>query len=261
MRNDNVLMTTRVKIPCDDDGPIRPAHYLVDVLVNEPRLYSWLIRTTIKGGRIISFEVQFIISQTERYNTIDKTEAIVKMVELMSKEYSESVKVIGYGQPPLDMLIEIFSPLIHKLALQQNSYWPIEVDDLEQMCRLSLCNLYNKGYYIHKHVLSIAFVRDVLVYMRKQRKDVPYIDFSFLGKEEKDYLANVKDERSEELMTEYEEMEENQQLIAEKRDKVLKHIGKGKYDYLIRAMDTRTLTHGDYKCIDRLRKKLGKGDK
>ena len=258
MGNDNVLMTTRVKIPCDDNGPIRPAHYLVDVLVNEPRLYSWLIRTVTKDGRIISFEVQFIVSQTERYNTINRTEAIVRMVELMSKEYSESMKVIGYEQPPLDLLVEIFDPLVHKLAQQQHELWPIEIEDLEQMCRLTICTLYTAGYYIHKHLLSLAFTRDVLQYMRKIRKDVKHISFSNLGKEDKNYLADVKDESSEERMHEYEEEQSENQIVETRRSIALSETGQGKYDYLIRAIDTRTMTSSDYTYVARLRKRLKK---
>lgn len=244
MTENNVLMSVNVKISCNEDGPIKPATELTNALKDEDILYSYIVKANYKDGKIESFTANIRISQTERYNTICKQEAILDIVELLSKEYSESVKVVGYKQPPLELLVEIFDPLVNKIASKQHQLWNIEYDDLAQMCRLSMCVLYNKGYYIHKSLLNTVFIRDVLGYLRKERNKPTMISLDGITESE-DNPLQVEDEDAQIAMFAYEEEEAKRYELEQRRKIAIDHYGQRRYDQLMRGMISGTLTHSD----------------
>ena len=183
--------------------------------------------------------------------------AILEIVNLLSKEYSESVKIVGYRQPPLDLLVEILDPLVTKLATQQHQRWGVEYDDLVQICRLTLCILYNKGYYIHKSLLTTAFIRDVLKYLRHDKDKPTVVSFEDLtNNPDSPNSEQIADDKAEEQITAYEEEEHEADEFAKKKRLAIKHFGERKYNQLLLGVKSGTLSNSDCAQIFRASKKL-----
>lgn len=121
--------------------------------------------------------LQFAISQQDEYNTLTPERVACEVTEIIRKHMTTGESknnVCGYGQPPVDILLEVLNPLIHKLAKKQHDMWQkMEYEDLVQICRLVILTLYRKGYYIHKRLLERAFYNEVLREIQKD-KGKPY---------------------------------------------------------------------------------------
>ena len=167
----NVLSNIVAHVATDSDGPITPASVISQSLVTTDRVYSYLVYAEYSDHRLSGWRVEFVISQVDDYNTIHKAQAILDICALIDESYNRSQQsyVIGYKQPPLDLLLQVLDPLVQRLARQQHDYWGLEYDDLCQTCRLVICALYRKGYYIHKSLVNRAFINEVLMSIRKER--------------------------------------------------------------------------------------------
>lgn len=118
------------------------------------------------------YNVHVSISRNPRHNTIE-VETFIAMVRdaiMNSIETSSKKRYISYGQPPLELYLELHKNLIDSLAGDMHSRWPsLEFDDLKQMCCIAIMKLYRKGYYLHKTSIRKSFENEVYKSLKNDR--------------------------------------------------------------------------------------------
>ena len=212
----NVLTKFKVKINKDltsDNICVE----LIKSLVNIDNVYSYILYANYNRNTLQDFTVEFLVSQNESYNTIAQEDVVAGVAAKILKHLKNEKQsyVIGYKQPPLDKLLELYEPLVHTLATKQQQYWQqLEYEDLCQMCRLCICTLYKAGYYLHKNLIQRAFTHDVLMSIRKEK----YTD--------KPLSLNHK--------VKYDD-EDKLRILQEKRDLIIEEVGQRQYDQLVKA--------------------------
>lgn len=159
---ENVLFNGVITIPCNKSRA-EMIEDLISGFGENERLYSYFVRNHTER-----FDVKYMISQVDKYNTILVEDATAEIVRLI--ETTHDKEILGYRQPPLDILVEVLEPMVKRLAKRQNDAWRhLEYDDLCQMCYLAIIDLYNKGYYIHKSLVERVLSNYVLLQLRPER--------------------------------------------------------------------------------------------
>ena len=236
------------------------ATVLSDWLTNDTFLYSYLVRATIEDDTIISYRVQVNVSQEDKYNTILKQEAILDIINRI--EQNTKHFIIGYGQPPLEVMCEAFEPLVTKLSQQMATQWSIPFEDLRQMCYLCMTVLYKKGYYVHKSLLRKVFINEVLQSMRKEYRQKPEgypgdvsLDDTIAGTDLV-RIATIEDTSQSDQLREIEEADWKTQRTNKQRQMVVDRLGQRRYEDLVLKVQTGTLTSSDRQAMYRVGKRL-----
>lgn len=124
------------------------------LLLPKDPIYSFFLRKNQQ------YELIYYVSDEQRYNTM-KPEIVLAM---LTDFHTKSTGILCFGQPSIDIMIELFDPYMMKLAYEvkrkYNSY--DEFDDLFQDCRMCMIELYNKGYYLNKALIATAFRNRVI---------------------------------------------------------------------------------------------------
>ena len=259
---DNVLMDNSIDLPVEaykNEGKI----LLERALENVTHVYSYVTYAIYNSGRITGWNIHYHISQVDYYNTIAVDDAIKSICDTLDDTISEEDKkrVVGYGQPPLDVLVVVLDNLVHKLAREQAQYWPIEYEDLYQTCRLCLCKLYNGGYYVHKNLLRRTFINEILVQLRPERfKPIMLsLDAVVYNEEGKDALTAqdiLIDENELYAMEDAEDDEVQKQVFEQMKDVVIEIIGPRQYDQLLREYGNKMTTNWSRKTMQTLKDTL-----
>ena len=159
---ENALFNGTIVIPCNKSRTDMVEELITGFGEND-RLYSYFVRNHTER-----YDVKYMVSQVDRYNTITIEDAAVEIVKLI--EQNNGKDVLGYRQPPIDILVEVLEPMVKKLAKRQNDAWRhLEYEDLCQMCYMVIVELYNKGYYIHKSLVERVLSNYVLLQLRCER--------------------------------------------------------------------------------------------
>jgi hypothetical protein len=157
--------------------------------------------------------------------------------------------------------LQIVEPLVRKLSEQQRRYWNLEYEDLCQMCRLVISVLYNKGYYLHKSVISKAFINHVLMHIRKEKYKPTILSLDeTIANDNDGNSVNVGDlvidELAEQELNGILDVEASDTVLQEKRDIVIERIGKRQYDQLVREYGNQLTTNVSRKKVHELKSYL-----
>lgn len=147
---------------------------LYEALKSVKKIYSYIVYAKCENQDLQSFIIKYSISDTEAFNTIMVKDAIDDIMNNIYDywDYYGITKIISYGQPPIDLMVELYNPLVYKLAKRIKNQWRfLELDDLAQTCRVCMVELYNAGYYIHKNLLWVTFKNKVLQELRPMRNE------------------------------------------------------------------------------------------
>lgn len=222
--------------------------------------YSWsLYKKDDKHYRLT-----YHVSQTDRFNTLNVNCAIINIVNA-AVDSNKAHGIIGYDQPTLSILVEVMTPLVNSLVNREAKRWlqlahgDLTYDDLMQMCYTCLCELYRKGYYIHKALLKRAFTNALYYKLRKSPRDTVIVSLT-APVHDTDDLVTVQDTIPD-IDEEYEreECENNEvesQILSEQREIIVNLIGERRYNDLIRAWRSKTVDNQSSATVNRLRKKL-----
>lgn len=228
----------------------------------KPKYYSYSLYVDEHDGHI-SYRLELMYSLIDKYNTISVNTIIDKINTSIEKyQKGNSNKLIGYKQPPLDILIRTYEPLVIHLSKQQHEHWKeIEQEDLEQMCRLVICILYNSGYYIHKKLIAKTFNNYVLQYLRhdRYRPKVISLEEPIPVKGENLTVKDaIKDEDYEQQLIDKEDRDSDIAFLTQFRSIVIQEIGERQYEQLLKQYSTKTTTAWACKKVFDLRKKFNK---
>ena len=142
--------------------------------LNTSNVYSYLVLPIIKQNEFVGCKIEWTLAQHKHHNTI-LVEKAIETILCKLNEYDTSLrdnKPICFEQPSLELMQQLYRPLMHRLVAAQLLQWPqLEYEDLMQICMLSMVKLYKKGYYIHKSLLTRTFYNDVLMYLRPYKRE------------------------------------------------------------------------------------------
>ena len=264
---DNVLMRITQSVSIQKDlGEVCVEMY--ELFENTDKLYSYIVYAKYDDEDLSGWVVNYIVSQNEDYNTLSPDEVVTELLQVFSKKENNGKKVICYKQPSIEIMLEVYDPLVHRLAKYQQDRWrQFEHDDLCQICRMVMIRLYKKGYYIHKRLLYKAFMNEILISTRHERnapKMVSFEDAFFTpikGDSEKLLIADIV---ADESITEKEEEdyknEVNLKVFEEVKDIIVEFLGERQWRELYRSYTTKNTTTTTRKLMQRVKtyfEKLG----
>lgn len=231
------------------------------------KIYSFIIYSQYNDEDFVGWIIQYNISQIDEYNTIDICQALLDILTLIKYDKNtndnERKYVIGYCQPPLDIQIKVYDPLISNLALKMAKKWPsLEYDDMYQTCRLCLITLYNKGYYMHKRLLEKSFTNTVLESIRYRRNEPEivslYQNFKGDDKEKLTLADTIPDKDTEERLA-MEELGESDKLVyAKLKELIVNIVGERGYQELLRDYGNRHTSNLTRKMMQTIKAKFAK---
>lgn len=265
--SDNQLLVRRLSLT-KKEAENKPATILSEWLSDDSFLYSYLVKCKVTDGEVQKYIIQVTVSQIDRYNTVPVPEAILGIVESLNSKSMEFV--VGYQQPPLDIMVEAFTPLVHSLARRMAKQWNQEYDDMVQTCYLCMCTLYNKGYYLNKSLLTSTFVREVLTSLRRiytatrnGYKGTISLSQTLHDESSMTIESMIEDEAQTEMFYKVEEDDEREYRIKVQREMTKAHLGERRYNSILASIESGTTNAYErslmYKAGQKLRNKC-KGD-
>lgn len=202
-------------------------------------IYTLLI--IVDGASENSYVVRYGISNVENYNTIKEEQVINKVLSSIKENEKEQKKhIIGHIQPDLELMVNLYEPLIQKLATFQKSRWRmLEYDDLCQICRMTLVILYNEGYYIHKNLLEKAFNNAVLQEVRKLSLEINIVSLEepAEGNEDMEKITlkdTICDISAEHEKQDGESKEISDEIFSEVKNILIEIMGERQFEQLYR---------------------------
>lgn len=263
---ENVLNKIVITLDKDDTREQICKKLTTSLLMSQDKIYSYLIysqydHTTFKG-----WSIEYLVSQDEQYNTLNIEDCIFDIAKtvLKDKKLKEHKYVIGYKQPSLDVMCTLFEPCINKLANNVKQRWNnLEYEDLCQTCKLVMCILYKKGYYIHKHLLEKSFINYVLMSLRKERDKPALVSLNDVfskseGQDDITFEDKLIDYSELYEQQDKEDEEEYQQILEEERENVIDIVGQRRYDQLVREYGNNMTTGSGRMTVQKIKQKLRK---
>lgn len=252
----NILTNIVQEIHFDDDVK----EVVSRQLSNLEFIYSYIVYSNYKNDDFVGWKVRYNVSQNEKYNTIAKQEVINNISKSLS--CVPQTKVATYMQPDLNLLLKLYNPLIKRLATDQHSRWRfLELEDLKQMCRLVICNLYYSGYYIHKNLVFRAFNNYVLLHIRYNRERPMIISLDQLyHKNDDDGDVSIVSMVPDTSLLDDQENKENKEIeeviLNEMKTIVIDYIGLRQYDQLLREYKNKQTTIWSRKLMQQIKAHL-----
>lgn len=221
------------------------------------KLYSYILYDKKNGVYVLSY----MISENEKYNTIDPFDALVDCHnKIKNRELCESKSVLSYKQPSLDIMCKVMEPLVKNLSIKMQTNWnKIDYQDLYQMCMLTLCKLYKKGYYIHRRLLRTAFYNCVLQYNKSERYKPNTISLEELyNTEEGNSIMEcvIEDEHSLDEQKAFIEGSYAEYLERKRKELINEEISPRQYDQYLREFRNKMVSNKTSVELNRLRNKL-----
>ena len=260
MKRDNVLFKVSKLISCNLEMD-EIEQLLTELLSTTETIYSYIVYIKYENDLLLGWLLEYMLSQTDENNTLKSSDVVSEILEIISKHRrSDKTKVIGYRQPNLDLIIKLLDPLVKKLASYENRKWrQFEYDDLCQMCRLVITELYNKGYYIHKSVVQKSFENYVLMQLRPERNKPAIVsidDILCTGKGddmEKVRLVDTIADDYEEQEKESFDNEVTMKIFEEVKDIIIDLVGERRFDQLFRDYSNRHTTTQTRKMMNKIK--------
>lgn len=200
--------------------------------------------------------VKYNLSNIDEYNTLtpDACVSMIYTICAAARYLHKPNKIVGYQQAELSVLIKAFENLICKLTHRAYLEWSqIGYDDLKQICYLTFCKLYNRGYYIHKSILEKSFSRDILLVLRKDKNKPQIVSIDTKISEDDNVTIGdcIPDVSIEEDRVQKENADVNRQIFEEMKSIIVDYMGPRQYDQLLREYSNKsTSAWGRKKMIE-----------
>lgn len=227
-------------------------------------IYSYLIYAKYKNDKLTGWLIEYNFSQIEKYNTLICQSIISELTESILSNRNAVQSVVAYKQPSIELMVELYKPLMSKLALEQCERWTeLEYDDAFSMCQLTMLKLYKKGYYVHKQLLKRSFENYVLMELRHSRNKPEIISLEQTifsdGDSEPLSLADMLPDKDAELKREQKEEEEVFNAIFEEvKEIIVEFIGERQFEQLLRDYGNKHTTPWSRKKMQQIKEKLKK---
>lgn len=211
---------------------------LLELCDSLDKIYSYIVYRDLCDAKVTNWRVCLNVSETERYNTLYAIQVANDIIDEINCEmHSVKSNVVLYGQPPLEVFFQTAESLVDTLANQVHTRWPhLEYEDLKQWCKLTICELYNKGYYLHKTLIAKSFNNMVLQHLNKNPV-VPLVNLDEpIGDSENSTVRDIIPDDGAILREEAQQHLEEVSIVFDKvRDVLIKRLGYRRYKMLYDA--------------------------
>lgn len=233
-------------------------HSITELFEHTERIYSYVLYNNSDRYTIV-----YHIAQNEKHNCIDVNCAKTNIINAVIGHKNDK-GIISYEQPPLPILVKVLRPLVQSLTKQEHSHWSKQLtfEDIEQMCYLCICELYNKGYYIHKSLVATSLRNAIYYHLRADDhrgiKIVSLYVKQFSDNEKMMLLDTIKDEAASSIIDDKETEEVKNDIFNEQKQFIIDIIGKRQYDQLVREWTMNSTTGSSRKKVCDLRKEVNR---
>ena len=228
-------------------------------------LYSYFV-----GRKKEDIFVKVVTSKILTYNTIPYNEAIETIFDAISDYILtlSNVNCICFKQPPLEMMIKLYQPMIQRMARRINESWRnFEYDDLVGMANYVIVKLYKKGYYLHKSLIWTSLNNEVLMQNRIYKSE-PIVESLYdntkrnvkSDSEELTYADLMRDESYIEEEEKQDEQQLEMYIFEQVKEIIIEKIGVRQWDQLWRDYGRGHTTNSTQATMRRMRtyfKELG----
>lgn len=259
---DNVLDRVTVEIPQSTKPDGKELELYISDNILDDEVYSYILYANYKDDKCVSYRLDYNVSQQCAYNTIHKCDIVNDVyTAIMVHDVDQHKRILAFQQPPLELIIQLFDPFVKNIAKSQSMQWKqMDYDDLCQTCRLVMCILYNKGYYLHENLVRRAFLNEVLKQARKQRIDQDTVSiYTPIGSDDEEKIT-IEDTLRDEQAIEQQEHQEHEEMIqaifSELKQYIIDVYGKRAFDQLYFEYSTGNTTSIGRAMMKRLRKRL-----
>lgn len=205
------------------------------------KIYSYIIYAKHNNEEVSCWKIDYHISQVPKYNTLICNNIIPEITDKLYKSKNDTHTIVGYAQPPIELMLELYDPLVCKCAKEQCNRWrDLEYDDAVSMCRMVMLILANKGYYIHKQLLRKSFNMYVLKYLRKNINSPELVSLEkvmYCGGDEDDTLT-LADMIADTSIEEKEQDKDNEiavkAIFEEVKAIIIELVGERQFEQLLR---------------------------
>ena len=260
---DNVLTKVSLSISFNlSDAEI--IEKVASMLPDTTLIYSYIVYSKFKEKVKTGWLIECSLSQSAKYNTLDCDTSLSEIAKIILDNRHSPKYVIGYRQPSIELMLTLFSPLMHKLALEQCDKWnELEYEDALSMCKLVMLKLYSKGYYIHKFLLQRSFENYVLMELRHDRGKPQTLSFEHvMHSSDIDgtiTLGDMLPDHDAELKAEKKEEDEVFRLIFDEvKAMIIEFIGERQFEQLLRDYGNKHTTPWSRKKMQQIKDKFKK---
>lgn len=233
----------------------------VDDIVNGARniigLHNlWIYSYFVNRGDAY-YTISYRLSDDDDCNNILLSDALEVIVDNILHDKGDR-KVLCFGQPTIDMMVEIYRPAIEKLALTELNRWSqyriFDFDDMCQIGYLCMCELYNKGYYLHYQLIKRAFQNRILEEMRRHQNDPTLSsledELRKTSNADGDKLTLADITKSEDEDT---SMEDAKELFEAVKEYLVKMMGPRQFEQLYKAYVKESTSQSDRDLMSKIR--------
>lgn len=252
MCNENVLTKVSYKFSNENEAKVT----LTSLFKNLDVVYSYILYNTNEN-----YTLNILISHDVKYNTVPSEYLINDVCKNIKEHKTGKNNVVTYKQATLEILVETLDNLVHSIVNEQYNFnkKEFEYEDLLQITRLKLCELYNKGYYIHKNLLrsTVFYYLNNLKNKRKYQKEPLSLDYITKSEgddvsmydtlEDKDYSVKLQDEEDAEFRI---------SVLNLQKDAVMDIISERQYDRLLMEYGAKSTTSWSEKLVFTIKQKL-----
>ena len=231
------------------------------------KLYSFTIFVEY-ADNTPQYNIKWNVHTEERYNTIEiaHLQSTLQSVVVKEREHTRRF-LVGFGQPSLEIICELFEPHFQWLATKYYKRWNkfYEKDDLYSIVKLCTCQLYAAGYYLNNKLLERTFVNYIYMELRKERNKPQILSYDAPALDDAEFAGDNKIVNFQDLFVDTDESDTREdtlddeirfQILYAMREEVLKIITPRQYDELLRIY-RNNLTDGSIsKKISDVRQKL-----
>ena len=252
-------LVQKISATCTDEDILRQLHTVLDELKT---IYSYLVYERYKEDKLAYWQIEYTISQKDRYNTLQADDVVNDIFKVIKESGEQKIaNVIGYKQPPIEMQLQLFEPFISKCALKQVQRWSqLELDDAKQICRLTMLNLYHKGYYLHPSLIERCYNNDILCYLRSERNKPEIVSIDTVVHQGEDNSLTLADMLPDVSIEEEEEAKQDEDFIkyvfGQVKDICIELMGERQFEQLMRDYGNKHTTSWSQRKMFRLKEKF-----
>lgn len=217
--------TIKFKITSDNLDEIQEE--ILSKISSLDKIYSYLLH--YKGDVAM---LRINTADVDKYNTYNKYQVVNHILNNI-KEKKDS-----YLQPDVSIMLEMFDPFVYKLAVEQHEKWNrYDIDDLVQMCRLTILNLYNAGYYINSFIVRKSFINEIYMQLRRERRDASgdamSLDATVPDTVDAKLADIIVDEKYSENIRDNEDSDAKLAVFKEVKELIISMLGERAYRQLL----------------------------
>ena len=251
----NEIIELKDYIPIDSDE-----NEIVDKVYNMIHcdLYSYFI-----GRKNDDIIIKVCYAVNVEYNTIDSDNAKCDIVNAIIDYLVtlSDVKCIAFGQPPLELILTLYEPMLAKMAHKIHQQWPrYDVEDLLSIANFIVVKCYKLGYYINKSLIWTSLNNEILLENRKVRYEPNVVSLEDKMKktfkvdsEELTYGDTVEDPTYKAEEEQKDEQQLDQYVFEQVKQLIIEKIGERQWDRLWRDYSKSHTTNCTRQTMKRMK--------